>query len=272
MRVLMCPPTEYKIGRKINHWMNPNNQPDKKRAWEQWHKVFEIYQKLGIKVYLIKPVPGLADMVFCANAAWGRKGNFVLSNFKWPERQAEQEHYKKWLRIYGFKTLNPFPENVTFEGQGDLITLKEAYLFGYGVRSSLTAKSFIEKKLKLKKEIIPLRLVDPKFPQDPRFYHLDTCLMYVAPIDTIIYYPGAFDKESQEKISRLKTHKIEVYEEEAENFTCNGVCFKNTVVLGGASRRIINLLKRKGLEVISIEMSEFKKSGGGLRCLTLFLD
>lgn len=272
MRVLMCLPTEYGVHWEINYWMNKNNQPNKEEAWNQWHRIFEIYQKLGIRVFLIKPIRNLNDMVFAANAAWGRKGNFILSNFRPKERRPEQIHYKNWLESHGFKILPPLPKEITFEGQGDFITLKEAYLFGHGIRSSLEAKDFIKESLKLKKEIIPLKLADPKFPDRPRFYHLDTCLMYLYPIDTILYFPEAFDKESQERIKDLEASKIEVYEEEAENFVCNGIYFEETVVLCGASRRIISLLKRKGLEVISTDVSEFKKSGAGVRCLTLFLD
>lgn len=271
-RVLMCLPTEYAIKWEINHWMDKDIQPDKERAWEQWHRVFEIYQKLGIKVYLIKPVRNLADMTFAANAAWGRKGSFILANFKPEERRPEQAYYKAWLEAHRFKVFSSLPENVTFEGQGDFVTIKEAYLMGWGVRSSLEAKDYIKKSLKLNKEIIPLRLADSEFPDNPRFYHLDTCLMYLYPINAVMYYPDAFDKESQQRILDLDAEKIEVYKEEAENFVCNGIYHNETVVLANPSRRITSLLKKKGLDVISVDTSEFKKSGAGPRCLTLFLD
>lgn len=266
MRVLMCPPTEYSIKWEINPWMSLDSQPDKNRAWAQWHRVFEIYQKLRMRVLLIQPVKDLSDMVFTANAAWGRKENFILSNFKHKERQPEIMHYRNWMEAHGFTTFSDLPKNVIFEGQGDFITLKEAYLFGHGVRSSLEAHEIVKKRFKLHKEIISLRLVDP------RFYHLDTCLMYISPIDSVMYYPGAFDAESQKKIGALDADKMEVSEEEAVSFICNGVYSEDTVVLGTKSPRIISRLKRKGLDTISVDVSEFKKSGAGLRCLTLFLD
>lgn len=272
MRVLMCPPTEYSVRWEINHWMKKDIQPDRELAWEQWHHIFEIYQKLGIRVYLIKPARNLADMTFAANAACGRNGNFVLANFKPEERRSEQPYYKAWLRFHNFKVFASLPKDVTFEGQGDFVTTKEAYFMGWGVRSRLEAKSYIERSLKLNREIIPLKLVDEEFPESPRFYHLDTCLMYIYPINAIMYYPEAFDKESRQRIQDLKMGKIEVYKEEAENFVCNGVYHGKTIVLAKPSRRIISLLERKGLDVISVDTSEFKKSGAGPRCLTLFLD
>lgn len=265
MRILMCPPTEYRIAWEINPWMDIKHQPDPQKAGLQWHRIFEIYQKLGIRVHLIKPVQGLSDMIFTANAGWGRKGTFILSRFRYPERRGEQLYFKSWLHHRGFKTIQ-LPANVYFEGQADLVTTKEAYLFGWGIRSSLRAKQCLKHYLKLQKEIISLRLVDEKF------YHLDTCLMYLQPIDAILYYPGAFDKASRAKLNKLGAEKIEITRKEAKQFICNGVYYEDTIILCGANARITKMLRKRGLEVISVDVSEFKKSGAGARCLTFFLD
>ena len=265
MRVLMCPPTEFAIPWEINPWMDSKNQPDKEKAWRQWHGVFEIYQKLRLKVLLIQPVKGLCDMIFTANAAWGVKGNFIISKFKYPERRQEQEYFKKWFRSRGFKTIEP-PAEINFEGQGDFVTLKDVYLFGHGIRSSLEVRDFIKQNLNLKKDIIPLKLINPKF------YHLDTCLMYLHPINAIMYFPGAFDRESLNRIKCLGVETIEVAQDEAESFVCNGVYFEDNIILCGKTERISSMLKERGLEVITTDVSEFKKSGAGIRCLTLFLD
>lgn len=261
----MCPPTEYTVSWEINPWMKIGSQPNHRTSWQQWHRLFEVYQKLGLRVFLMPQVRSLPDMVFTANSAWGRKGQFILSNFRHKERQPEQEHFKQWFECQKYKVLQ-LPPNITFEGQGDFITLKEAYFLGYGQRSDLAAKDFIKDRLKLQKEIVPLKLVDE------RFYHLDTCLMYLYPIDTIMYFPGAFDQESREKIKNCEADKIEVTLEEAESFICNGVYFEESVVLGGKTERIAPILQEKGLNVINLNLSEFKKSGAGARCLTLFLD
>lgn len=265
MRILMCPPAEYKVLWEINPWMNKKNQPDKEKSWNQWHSLFEVYQKLRFKIFLIPPAKNLADMVFTANAGWGRKGSFLLSNFRCQQRRRETEFYKKWFKEHGFKTFS-LPKNIYFEGQADIVTLKEAYLFGQGIRSSLLAKDFLQKKLFLQKPVIPIKIINE------RFFHLDTCLFYIAPIDTILYFPGAFDRESLVKIRKLKADKIEVSQKEASDFICNGIYYEDTVVLNKNSNRLVSFLKKKDLETIIVESSEFKKAGGGIRCLTLFLD
>lgn len=265
MRVLMCPPTEYRIAWEINPWMKKSHQPNRERAWRQWHRVFELYQKLALRIHLIQPVAGLSDFIFTANAGWGRKGTFILSNFRYTERRKEQPYFKTWLQQHGFRTLR-LPKNIFFEGQGDLITTKEAYLLGWGIRSSLEAAQEIKKRLGLQKQIVPLRLINPKF------YHLDTCLMYIQPINTILYYPPAFHKKSLAQIQKLEVNTIEVTKKEAEAFICNGIYYRDSVILPVMSNRIEKRLRKLGLEVLFSDVSEFRKSGAGLRCLTLFLD
>ena len=265
MNVLMCPPTEFQVAFEINPWMNIKKQPLKQRAWQQWHKLFEVYQGLGLKISLIKPEKELPDMVFVANAGLPINKKVILSNFRYKERRGELIYYKKWFTSQKFETITP-PKNVYFEGQAEIVEIPDAFIFGFGKRGSKSASNFLKKYLNPKKEIISLKLVDD------RFYHLDLCLMYARPINTIIYFPKAFDKKSQKTIEKLKVFKIRISEKEAEKFLCNGITFKNFVVLGAKNSRVSALLKNKGLQVINLNLSEFKKSGGGVKCVSLFMD
>lgn len=76
MRILMSPPTDYRILWEINPWMNIKNQPNSKESWRQWHKLFEVYQKLGIRVFLIPLAKNLTDMVFYCQCRLGEKRKF----------------------------------------------------------------------------------------------------------------------------------------------------------------------------------------------------
>lgn len=265
MKVLMCLSPYYRVNYEINPWMKKDNQPVLDKALEQHLNLLGVYVKLGVRVEMLESVENLPDMVFTANAAAGKDGLFVLSNFRHAERRLEQEYYKRWFLDHGFDVLL-LPPHIYFEGQGDFITLEEAHCFGYGIRSSIEALERIQKHLKLSKKIVSLRLVDD------RFYHLDTCFMYIKPLDAILYYPAAFDYESKRRIKEFRAEKIEVTEEEALTFVCNGVYVGKTVILGSKIERIEKLLRDKGLEVVTVDVSEFKKAGGSVRCLTLFLD
>ncbi len=299
MKVLMCPPTYYEIPAIENPSMNVDEQPDMHKKWLQWVAVANLYQSLGIGVYQIEPQQNMWDLVFTANGAWGRNGRFVLSNFRQPIRRPEKPHYRRWLKRLGY-TVFELPDHVFFEGQGDAITLKDTYLFGYGFRSSPEAKDYIRDLLQLRKEITPLELVDP------RFYHLDTCAMSLREKDALIYYPDAFDGKSNDRLRSLSIARYDVSERLAEYFICNSVWVGSTVLLNipfsdysedsfwesaagiplsKGERRYDEILSHEieyekllewlwglGYAAIPTYTSEYKKSGAGVRCLTLFLE
>ncbi len=299
MKVLMCPPTYYEIPAIENPHMNINDQPDKHKAWLQWVSIANLYTSLGLEVYQIEPQENLWGLLWCANGAWGRYGRFVLSNFRQPIRRPEKPHYRRWLKRLGYEVFE-LPESIFFEGQGDVITLKDTYLFGYGFRSSEEAKDYIHPLLQLKKEITPLQLVNPDF------YHLDTCAMSLREKDALIYFPGAFDGASNDRLRKLSIVRYEVPEKLAPHFVCNSVWVGNTVLLNipfddysedsfqrSASgvplekkdkrfdeilsheqeyEKLLKWLWKLGYTIIPVYTSEFKKSGAGVRCLILFLE
>lgn len=295
----MCPPTYYEIPAIENPSMNVDEQPDMHKKWLQWVAVANLYQSLGVNVYQIEPQQNMWDLVFTANGAWGRYGRFVLSNFRQPIRRPEKPHHRRWLKRLGYAVFE-LPEHVFFEGQGDAITLKDTYLFGYGFRSSPGAKDYVRDLLKLQKGITPLRLVDPMF------YHLDTCAMSLREKDALIYHPDALDAESNDRLRALKIARYEVPRTLAELFVCNSVWIENMLLLNipfvdyddesfwksaaGTPlekndrrydeilshekdyEKLIAWLWKVGYTVIPVYTSEFKKSGAGVRCLTLFLE
>ena len=299
MKVLMCPPTYYAIPAVENPHMNVDEQPNIQKAWLQWVAIVNLYQSLGVNVYLIEPQEYMWDLVFTANGAWGKNERFLLSNFRMPIRRREKPHYERWLKRLGYSVFE-IPERIFFEGQGDVITLKDTYLFGYGFRSNPEARDYARELLQLKKEITPLRLVDS------RFYHLDTCAMSLRTKDALIYFPGAFDKESNERLLALPITRYEVSDTLAPHFVCNSVWIGNTLLLnipfddineesfwlsaagtplkkgGTRFREIMNHEKEYeplldwlwglGYTIIPVYTSEFRKSGAGVRCLTLFLE
>ena len=58
-------------------------------------------------------------------------------------------------------------------------------------------------------------------------------------------------------------------EEEAACFSCNAVNVGKTVVTNLTTDRFAKLLESKGFSHIQTDLSEFIKSGGSAKCLTL---
>ena len=258
-KFLMCEPDFFSVEYEINPWMHVENRVEKKLAQKQWQTLYDICISLGAEIELIEPVEGLPDMVFTANEGLVYKNKFVLSNFRCPERQGESERFKRWFSANGYQIIE-LDKNFKFEGEGEALFTENTLFAAYGFRSDLESHKLIAEKLNI--EVISLRLVNPKF------YHLDTCL---CPFSNkiVMYYPGAFDEESAEKIESTAIQTIRVSEKAALSFICNAVPIDNKFITNSNDAEIEEELKNIGYQYLHVNLTEFKKSGGGTRCLML---
>jgi lysine-ketoglutarate reductase/saccharopine dehydrogenase-like protein (TIGR00300 family) len=265
-RYLMCPPDFFQVDYVINPWMEGNiDRANGVLAAEQWHRLHVILAGQGV-VELITPLEGSPDMVFTANAGLVLGDHAVLSRFLHRERQAEEPHFRDWFQHHGFR-VHELPKDLPFEGAGDALFDRVNPLLwaGYGFRTELDSHALIAKLLGV--EVISLRLIDK------RFYHLDTCL---CPLERgyLLYYPPAFDARSNTQIERrVPIEKRLVLEEpDAVHFAANAVNIGETLVLHRASDGLKTRLSAAGFEVFESPLTEFIKSGGAARCLTLGLN
>src|SRR3982751_17724 len=117
---LMCPPVHFGVEYVINPWMEGQiHATDNQLATEQWRRLEQLLSQYA-SVATISPVKGLPDLVFTANAAIVYKRNAVLSSFRFPERQPEEQHFARWLEDNGF-SVHVLPREVLFEGAGDAL-------------------------------------------------------------------------------------------------------------------------------------------------------
>jgi N-dimethylarginine dimethylaminohydrolase len=201
-------------------------------------------------------------MVFTANAAVVWDGRAVLSNFHYRERRGEEPYWRATLERAGFEVCE-LPQDVAFEGAGDALFVGDRVYCGHGFRSDAEAAPLIGSMLGV--EHIALRLTDP------RFYHLDTCF---CPLDerTVIFAPEAFDEPSARLVRDTVERAIEVPIDVAAGFACNAMPVGDRVISSLAALRLEPELRRDGFTVVGLEMGEFMKSGGGVRCLSLPLE
>ncbi len=259
----MCPPDHYDVDYVINPWMEGNvHRSSRDRAVEQWHQLFHLIKEYAI-VDLVKPQPGVPDMVFTANAGLVLGDNVVLSRFYHKERQGEEPFFKQWFDEQGYRVYE-LPKDLPFEGAGDALFDREGrWLWaGYGFRSELETHPMIARWLDI--EVLSLRLMDE------RFYHLDTCFCPLSD-GYLLYYPGAFDAYSNRLIElRVPAEKrIAIREEDAVNFACNAVNIDRLIILNKASDELKQRLSAVGFQLIETPLTEFMKAGGAAKCLTL---
>jgi N-dimethylarginine dimethylaminohydrolase len=261
-RILMCPPDYFGIEYEINPWMNVRAGSDSPLARRQWTALVETLRELGATVDLIEPVRGLPDLVFTANAGVVYHDLFISSRFRYGVRQGEALYFERWAQDRGFEVVR-LPAGHNFEGAGDALFCGETIFAGYRFRSDVRSHQWIGERLGI--EVLPMELVDP------RFYHLDTCFCPLE-ADLAMYYPGAFDEYGRSVIRDRIPRLIEVAAEEAMSFSCNAVVVGRTVILNEGAPKLAATLEGQGYTVRLLGFSEFIKSGGSAKCLTLRVD
>lgn len=305
--VIMCHPSYYKIQAIENVHMRLDNQPHRPTAEKQWTLIHNLYEHYGYSVLLIDPVHFLHSMVFTANGGLivekGAGYNILLSNFLNATRQDEKTYYREFADTHSMEYFevpqdewNPH-NTIFFEGQGDVVVTQNAYFLGYGIRSHLKSHTYVERMLNLKRPLISLRLINDKF------YHLDTCKLSCYEKNAVVYYPEAFDNEGLKNIQSFDTEQYKVSERLALNFVCNSVALpdviflnipfpyteeefqlsKKGVLLSEKDIRFKSIIEKEpeyenlirwfwklGYGVIPVYTSEYRKSGAGAQCLSLF--
>lgn len=259
-QIVMCPPEFFSIEYSINPWMNMENKVIKERAFVQYNFLKESFRKSSVVVNELTPVSGLPDMVFATNAGYAGDNKFIKANFRARQRKHEADKAGEYFAGLGYQVFT-MPEEICFEGEGDLIRSESKFFLGCGIRSDQKAAEFIGNIIE--KEIIPLELVNPYF------YHLDTCFGPVND-DLVIINEEAFSEKSLRIIRASFKHVIAANKQDNSVLGCNLIVVGTNVFLG---KGISEILKKKllnfGYIVNEMNMSEFLKGGGSVKCLTL---
>lgn len=258
----MCRPVYFAIAYEINPWMKLTNPADSALAHRQWDALYNAITGSGAEVSLIEPVAGLPDMVFTANAGLVKDNKVILSSFRHSERQGEELYYDKWFTEHGYHC-HSIPSGSAFEGAGDAVFYKNMMLLAHGFRTDVSTHSHAGRIMGM--DYLSLELVNH------HFYHLDTCLQYLEDINLMIYYPDAFSPESRRIIDNLPSDILRLSEEDAFSFVCNSICINKKLLLYHCSDALADALRKYGLQILYMDISEFMKSGGSVRCMVLDL-
>ena len=257
---LMCRPEHFTVRYAINPWMASGAAVDTALAIRQWQGLYDAYTSLGHSVQLIDGHPELPDMVFAANGATVIGGTVLGARFRYPERAAEGPAYLDWFRRHGYRSVHE-PGQVN-EGEGDIVPAGQVILAGHGFRTDQGVRPELEALFGL--PVISLRLVDP------RFYHLDTALCVLAP-HTAAYYPAAFDAAGRAALAAQFPELIEASDEDAGVLGLNAVSDGRHVILPAQATGLAAELAARGFTPVPVDVSEFRKAGGGPKCCTLEL-
>lgn len=274
-RYLVCEPRYFDVTYAINPWMSQDAPVDRELARRQWEGLVRAYRTAGHTVETVRPEPGLPDMVFAANAALVVRGRVFGSRFMAPQRRPESAAYETWFKAAGYDVYQP---EAVCEGEGDLVAAGRFILAGSGFRTVRAAHDEAQEFFGV--PVIGLQLVDPYF------YHLDTALFVLDAFDAfdaldtgdpgdardgdtnIAYYPGAFSAGSREVLERLYPRAVIATREDAMAFGLNSVSDGRHVFVAPQAGGLIDRLADRGYVPVPVDLSEFHKAGGGIKCCT----
>lgn len=265
---LMCRPEHFVVSYTINPWMEPAKPTDTAKALAQWQVLHDTYVTLGHDVHLIDPIPGLPDMVYTANGGFVIDGLAYGAKFRFAERAPEGPAFMEWFRDYGFEVAEPVEVN---EGEGDFLLVGDTILAGTGFRS--TGDSHRELGDVFGKEVVSLTLTDP------RFYHLDTAISVLDPVEgpggveraNIAYLPAAFDARSRGILEERFPDAILVADSDGAVFGLNSASDGLNVLISPRATGFEAQLRERGYHPVLVDLSELLLGGGGIKCCTLEL-
>jgi N-dimethylarginine dimethylaminohydrolase len=191
---------------------------------------------------------------------------------KYPQRKEELPYLTRIYKELGLHMI-PFPGDEPFEGQAELKWFHGGTkaVCGYGHRS--TKKSFqIAKKmfdeLYTKNHLSPPELLVLLLASD-QYYHLDVAMLEFSDTDCIVH-KRAFSNKSIAKLKAfLGAEHVQVIDTE-DSFCLNAVVdgpYLITHQLEPSLKK--ELEQRTGKTIRMADTSEFERSGGSVRCMTL---
>lgn len=267
-RYLMVEPNHFRVDYAINPYMDVHHQPDHVRAREQWLGLVHAIEAAGAAVEVLEQRPDSPDMVYAMNLGLvvntPERQRVMLSHMRYAERRMETLTAAPWFEEAGFATQYVGRDGVGahFEA-GDAFAWGDSLVVGYGPRTEHLGLKYLAVGLDIR--VRGLRITHPGM------YHLDLAF---CPLDETraMVVPSAFDAASAAAVLELVPEPLVLTEEEALTFCANSIVVGRTVIMPTCPDRVRARLEAWDFEVVLVDVSEFHKGGGSVRCMTNPLD
>ena len=265
-RYVMVEPTHFRVEYVINPFMDPADQPDPALAMSQWRELVATIERLGGTVDVLPQRPDAPDMVYAMNLGLGLvredgTSHVVMSHMRYAERRMETLSAQPWFAAHDFTTSYVGRDGVGAHLEaGDAFAFGDALVVGYGPRTEELALKHLATDLDVR--VRGLRITHPGM------YHLDLAF---CPLDDrrALVCPAALDEASAAALLDLVPEPLVLTEEEAlTTFCANSIVIGRFVVMPACPERVRAQLEEWGFEVVIVDLSEFHKGGGSIRCLT----
>ena len=279
MKQLLIEPTTFEVlpmQDKQNPYIDVDHVFDRVKVAEQHKALTEAIKKgTGIVYKLPATKVRLPDIVFTANCGLSLprlpKPLVLLPRMKWPQRQAELPYLRDMYRKLRIDTI-PFPTKEPFEGAAELKWFDggRKAVGAHGFRSTRQSFRDLEALFRNLYEEPPVVLVLPL--QSAKYYHLDVAMLEHDDHKCIIH-KRAFSPASIKKLKEFLGADNVTVIDTPDSFCLNAFVVGNHLITHKITDPKVKavLEKKTGRHVIEVDTSEFEKSGGSVRCMTLDL-
>jgi N-dimethylarginine dimethylaminohydrolase len=261
----MVEPNHFRVDYSINPFMDIHHQPDHLRTRAEWLEIVAAIEAAGGRVHVLPQLPEAPDMVYAMNLGLALEdedgaSHVVLSHMRFAQRRMETPAADEWFAGRGFtrRAIGRDGVGAHFEA-GDAFAWRGELVVGHGPRTEELALKHLATELGI--SVRGFRITHPGM------YHMD---LGFCPLDETraMVCPAAFDEASAAALLDLVPDPLVLTEEEALTFCANSIVLGRTIVMPACPDRVRARLEEWGFEVVLVEVGEFLKGGGAIRCLT----
>jgi len=266
--------------RKQYKWYGLTSKIDLGRIREEHQQFVDVLKSEGVNVHSMNAPEGAHGPYSVLQGLWGTRdygfvvdGGAIVCRPSLPWDRGAEPWWAKSILELGCPILLTVHGRGTLEG-GNVIWLDSTHVcIGRSIRTNqdgIDQASFVLKSVGVEEiRVVPIPgwMDNLDWPAGG-FAHLDCVFGYVDSGLALIY-PAAVPFDFLEYLKQLGVRLIEVSPDEAKDYACNTLAIKPGKVLMLEGFRVSRRkLERQGVDVIPVEMDEFKKAGGGPHCAT----
>ncbi|PLR81902.1 dimethylarginine dimethylaminohydrolase family protein [Bacillus sp. V33-4] len=257
--VILCEPQHMTIREVINetqkHFKNEGIHIE--LALEQ-HRDFLIkLEEHGVNVVLLPALRKFPEQVFTRDIGFTIGQTVFVAEMAHDIRKGEEDVLREWLEQEEIPYYHLLGDEI--EG-GDVVIDRNTVYIGVSNRTNLAAIEHLQSLL-TNYEVIAI-------PFTETYLHLD-CVFNIISTEEAIIYPGVIEKEKEELL-RSRYDLIEITEEEQFTLGTNVFSIGDKKIFSLPVNKHVNSeLRKRGYDVIEVDISEIIKSGGSFRCCTM---
>lgn len=234
---------------------------DKEKMKKEHELLVNTYKEHGVEVVFLDANEERPNSVFARDFGGCVKEGYILGQFKEPIRYKEHSDYEKRMQELNVPVVARCKEGL-FEG-GDFAFLNESTI-AIGMVARTNQKGVDE----IKEQLEPYGYEVIGVPCKEEYLHLDMCFNLVDDHLAVAYKEGLPESFLQ-VLEKLQIKIINVEEQSIFEHGCNLQSLGNHRVLSLKRNSYVNEeLRKEGMEVIELDITEILKAGGGPHCMT----